>query len=338
MPGKTQIHTDVDYDKAGRQVGHLLLPYSVTRSAYGTIAIPVACFKNGSGPTVLIMAGNHGDEYEGLLAAAAFVRETDVGAIQGRVIVLGAANLPAVMAGTRVSPLDGGNLNRAFPGDPEGTPTFQIAHYIDSVIYPITQVMHDLHSGGSSLQYVPFVSMRASRYPELDRRALAALKAFGMPVAQIWDHTPDTRLSSPAALKHGIVALGGEFGGGGSVSIDGTRRVKRGLKNLLAHVGVMDASHAEPPAEPTAIYRVRGRDDYVYAPDRGVFEPFHELGSMVEAGQPCGQVVFVDDPLRPPVQVAFRASGLLICRRHPGLVERGDCVAHLAAPYEGELG
>jgi len=332
------MFTDIDYGKLGKQVGFLHLPYSVTRSAYGTIAIPVACIANGTGPTVLLMAGNHGDEYEGLTALNHFVRDIDPGRVQGRIIVLPAANLPAVMAGTRVSPLDGGNLNRAFPGDPEGTPTFQIAHYLDSVIYPITDYMHDLHSGGGSLQYVPFVSMRTSGNADLDRRALAALRAFGMPVGQIWDYTPDTRLSSPAAIAKGIVSLGGEFGGGASVSIDGVRRVRQGILNLLAHAGVLPSDQAVRPEQETVLYRVRGRDDYVYAPDRGMFEPFHDLGTWVEAGQLCGQVLFLDDPLRSPVPCAYRASGMLICRRHPGLVERGDCVAHLAAPFEGSLG
>jgi predicted deacylase len=88
-------------------------------------------------------------------------------------------------------------------------------------------------------------------------------------------------------------------------------------------------------ADETVIYEVKGRDDYVYAPDRGLFEPFHELGAWVEAGTPCGQVIFVDDPLRRPVPCHFRKAGMVMCKRAPGLVERGDCVAHLATPHSG---
>jgi predicted deacylase len=337
MAGTTQLFTDVDFERDGKQVDWLHLPHSVTRSAYGTIAIPLACIRNGRGPTVFLMAGNHGDEYEGLVVLNRFVREIDAGRVQGRIIVMPAANLPAVMAGHRVSPIDGGNLNRAFPGDPNGGPTAQIAHYIDSVIYPITDYMQDFHSGGASLDYLPFISMRRSGDAELDRRAFAALSAFGMPLAQIWGVTPDTRLSSPAALRHGIVCLGSEFGGGGSVSIEGVRRVWRGLNNLLAHAGVLPPEAAEPQPAPRVV-EVRGRDDYVYAPERGVFEPFHELGAEVEAGEPCGQVLFPDDPMRAPVVANFRRGGLLVCKRHPGLVERGDCVAHLAGDYAGDLG
>ncbi|MBM3481534.1 MAG: hypothetical protein FJX69_20380, partial [Alphaproteobacteria bacterium] len=127
QPKKSLIWTEVDYEREGKQVGYLHLPHSVTRSAYGTIAIPVAVIRNGEGPTVFLMAGNHGDEYEGQIVLAKLIRELEPRHIKGRVIVMPAANLPAAMDGARVSPIDGGNLNRAFPGDAEGTPTFQIS-------------------------------------------------------------------------------------------------------------------------------------------------------------------------------------------------------------------
>src|SRR5262249_694130 len=147
----------------------------------------------------------------------------------------------------------------------------------------------------------------------------------GVPVSQIWAYTPDTRLSSPAALKHGIVALGGEYGGGARVSREGVRLAWRGLNNLLVHAGVLPPEAAEPVPQ-TKSFEVRGREDYVYAPDRGVFEPFTECGDMVEAGQPCGQVIFPDDPMREPVVCHFRNAGMVMAKRHPGLCERGDCV------------
>ena len=68
------IWTDVDYERSGKQVGWLSLPHSVTRSAYGVIRIPVCVVKNGLGPTVLLQAGNHGDEYEGQIALTRFIR------------------------------------------------------------------------------------------------------------------------------------------------------------------------------------------------------------------------------------------------------------------------
>lgn len=327
----TKIWTRVDFDKDGKQNGWLQLPHSVTRSAYGNIAIPISVIRNGKGPTAFLMAGNHGDEYEGQIALCRLIRELDPGEITGRIIVMPAANLPAALAGTRVSPLDQGNLNRAFPGDPDGTPTFALAHYIDTVLYPIADFHHDLHAGGSSLQYLPFASMRMGRDDSLNDRAIGALKAFGAPIGLIWAYSPDQRLSSVAAVNRGLVGLGGEFGGGGSVSSTGVRIIERGLRNLLAHAGIIEPGKAVGDfAGPSRLMEVRSRDDYVYAPEAGLFEPAAELGDTVAKDQLCGRVHFVDNPARAPESCRFEGDGMVICKRHYGRVERGDCVAHLA--------
>src|SRR6202048_3028591 len=65
---RSRLTAEIDFDRDGKQHGFIRLPYSVHRSAYGWIPIPVACIKNGVGPRVLLMAGNHGDEYEGQVA------------------------------------------------------------------------------------------------------------------------------------------------------------------------------------------------------------------------------------------------------------------------------
>ncbi|HWI84218.1 succinylglutamate desuccinylase/aspartoacylase family protein [Ramlibacter sp.] len=332
----TKIWTKVDYEQDGKQNGWLQLPHSVTRSAYGNIAIPITVIRNGSGPTVLLMAGNHGDEYEGQIALCKLIRELQPGEIQGRVIVLPAANLPAAMAGVRTSPIDEGNLNRSFPGDADGTPTYAIAHYINTVLYPMADLFQDVHSGGSSLQYLPFASMRVGPDAALNDRALSALRAFGAPIGLVWDHSPDQRLSQVAAIGQGLVALGGEFGGGGAVSRRGVAIVERGLRNVLAHAGVIERSRAEGDFDgPTRLMQVKGRDYYVYAPEAGLFEPAVELGAQVRAGELCGHVHFVDNPGRAPERCCFERDGMVICQRHYGRVERGDCVVHLATPFEG---
>ncbi|MBL8699614.1 MAG: succinylglutamate desuccinylase/aspartoacylase family protein [Alphaproteobacteria bacterium] len=325
---KSLIWTDIDYEKEGKQVGYLHLPHSVTRSAYGTIAIPIAVIRNGDGPTFLLMAGNHGDEYEGQIVATRLIRELQPKDIKGRVIILPAANLPAAMDGARVSPIDGGNLNRAFPGDAEGSPTFAISHYIDTVLYTKADYHHDLHSGGSSLDYMAFCSARLGADEAQNAKAIEALQVFGAPLSFVWAHSPDNRLAASAAIRRGVVALGGEFGGCGRVSVPNLKIVERGVRNYMAHAGVLKGWTIQ--RNPTRMVELKGRDYYVYAPEPGLFEPFCELGDMVKAGQPCGQVHFVDNPAREPIVTHFRRDGLLVCKRHQGRVERGDCVAHLA--------
>ena len=330
MTNPTMIFTDIDYDKEGKQVDWLHLPHSVTRSAYGAIAIPVVVIRNGQGPTVFLMAGNHGDEYEGQIALTKLIRELEPDHIRGRVIILPAANLPAAMAGARVSPIDQGNLNRAFPGDPHGTPTFAIAHYIDSVLYPMADFHHDLHSGGSSLRYVPFCSMRKSGDAALDARSLAALTAFNSPLSLVWAFNPENRLAGAAAALRGLVSLGGEFGGGGDVNRASLAMLERGLRNFLQFSGVMAQPAATEQPGGMRLMEVSSRDHYVYAIEPGLLEHSVDLGAEVSKGQLAGLIHFVDNPAREPVPVYFRRDGMVVCQRHFGRVERGDCVAHLA--------
>jgi predicted deacylase len=327
MERRTRIWTRIDYARDGKQVDWLHLPHSVTRSAYGTIAIPAAVLKNGEGPTALFMAGNHGDEYEGQVALCNLIRELTPERIKGRVIMLPAANLPAAMAGTRTSPIDEGNLNRSFPGDPDGAPTRAIAHYIESVLFPLANLFHDLHSGGGSLAYVQFASTHEGPDAAVNARGLAALKAFAAPVSLVWRHGADPRFSPAAAMLRGVAALGGEFGGGGSLSRRGLAMVEDGLLRQLRHLGILPGGVAP---RPTRMMEVPNNEYFVYAPGAGVFEAATELGDTVRAGDLCGRVHFVDDPARPPLECHFRVGGVVVCQRHPARVERGDCVAHLA--------
>jgi predicted deacylase len=324
------IFTDVDYNRQGKQVDWLNLPHSVTRSAYGAISIPIAVIRNGEGPTVFLMAGNHGDEYEGQIVLAKLIRELEPRHVRGRVIILPAANLPAAMDGARVSPIDQGNLNRAFPGDPHGTPTFAIAHYIDSILYPMADYHHDLHSGGSSLKYVPFCSMRKSGDTTLDARSLAALQAFDAPLSMVWAYNPENRLAGAAAARRGLVSLGGEFGGGGDVDRASVAMLDRGVRNFLKFSGVMADADPLPAPRGTRLVEVSSRDHYVYATESGLLEPLVDLGAEVQQGDLAGQIHFVDNPARPPVPCHFRRAGMVVCQRHFGRVQRGDCVAHLA--------
>ncbi|HET6521982.1 MAG TPA: succinylglutamate desuccinylase/aspartoacylase family protein, partial [Geminicoccaceae bacterium] len=71
------------------------MPWSRNDSAWGAVRVPVTVVRNGGGPTAPLVAGNHGDEYEGQIALCRLIRELEPEAIQGRVMVLPAANLPA---------------------------------------------------------------------------------------------------------------------------------------------------------------------------------------------------------------------------------------------------
>jgi predicted deacylase len=330
-PKRTLIWTEVDYDRPGKQIGVLHLPYSVTRSGYGMINIPVAVIANGEGPSVLLMAGNHGDEYEGQVTLVRLIHDLDAVDVRGRVIVLPAANLPAAMAGARISPLDAGNLNRAFPGEPDGTPTWQIAHYIDSVLLPICTAWIDLHSGGSSMDYLPFACFYETGDDKvLDAEAITMMRAFGAPRSVRVTAKPDRRLAAATAHRQKIPYLGGEWGGTGSVNPDGVQLTRYGVLRVLAHLGAL--SRVErfdvPAAGATRFLEWGNYDFYAFAPEAGLFEPVVRLGDQVADRQLCGHLHFVENPGRPSVPVHFKKGGFLICKRHFGRVEPGDCVAH----------
>src|SRR5258707_3247332 len=143
--------------------------------------IPIGAVAKGSGPACLLVGGNHGHEYEGQVALGKLIRALDPAEIQGRIIILPSANFPAAMAGSRTSPIDQGNLNRSFPGDPDGGPTAQIAYYIETELLPRCDFVLDIHSGGSSLTYLPSTLMRRPS-PDRFERGADIMRAFGAPV------------------------------------------------------------------------------------------------------------------------------------------------------------
>ena len=330
MTRQSRIVADVDFTRDGKQSGTLRLFHSVHASAYGFIPIPVVVIRNGDGPTALFVSGNHGDEYEGQVALSNLAKAIEPSQIKGRIILLPMANFPAAMAGRRTSPIDDGNLNRSFPGDPDGTVTRQIAFYIESVLIPMADIVCDLHSGGSSLMYVPCALIK--RTPDTARFAKlqAALRAFGAPLAYITGGghgTGEDHTLSGGAERLGVPAIGTELGGTGKVTPEALAIAERGLRRLLAHVGILPAE--APPPAPTRILTVGGPDYFVYASESGVFEPLAALGDTVAAGQPAGRIHFPETPLAAPATVTFAHSGFVLCMRIPGRAMRGDCLFHL---------
>jgi predicted deacylase len=319
----SRISTGIDFDRDGKQVGYLNLPHSSDISAHGNICIPIAVIRNGDGPTALFEGGNHGDEYEGQVGLLKLIRSLQPDQIRGRVIILPSANFPAVEAGTRNSPIDGGNLNRSFPGDPNGGPTDMIAHYVDALIGE-ADIFVDLHSGGRTLRFLPYVMTRLTpRTPQAAN--MAALHAFGAPVAVVAGPEREERYAWSSAERRGIPCLTGEFGGSGQLSIEGLRIVERGVHNVLVHMGILRANAI--PAPPTRVLASRGR---TFSPDNGMFEPHFDVGDTVEAGALGGLVHFFDDPLREPRPVHIVHSGTIISMHHSGLTRRGDALFWVA--------
>ena len=106
-PRPSTAFTNVDFEKSGKQSGFVMIPHSPHDDAWGVTRIPIGVIKNGTGPTVIMEGGNHGDEYEGPITIAELIRDLDPGRIQGRLILMPSNNVHAAMAGQRTSPIDG---------------------------------------------------------------------------------------------------------------------------------------------------------------------------------------------------------------------------------------
>jgi predicted deacylase len=333
----SSIVSEIDLEADGRHVGYLRLPHSVHRSAYGFIPIPIASVRNGEGPVVLLMGGNHGDEYEGQLLVSSLTREIEPQWVRGQLIFLPMANYPAAVAGTRTSPIDGGNLNRSFPGDPQGSPTFAIADYIEHVLLARADYLIDMHSGGSSLLYDGANMLAVEPRDAGEAKRLEGLmRAFGLPRAFLHGLIP--ALASGAARRQGAISILTELGGGGTVSPHLIRDARQGLLNLLNHIGLLIGGPLVPDGPPaqTRFFEVSLGRHYVYAHERGLYEPLVELGEKVVTGQPAARIHFPDTPLREPHITHFQGDGEVVCKRVQALVEHGDCLFHLAEPVPDE--
>lgn len=324
------VWSDVDFDRGGKQVGFLNLEHSVTRSAYGILPIPVAVIANGDGPSVLLTAGSHGDEYEGQVVLSRMIRSLSPADIKGRLIILPAVNLPAALDGVRLSPIDSVNLNRAFPGNPAGSATERIADMIATRLMPLCQVFVDLHSGGTSMNYLPHAYAELSGDSLLDERRRAALGAFNAPLSVPVLVSGRKGLAAESALAHGMISISGEFGGRATLSPTGINIAERGVCRLLSHLGMLPVADKWMPDIVTRTMRV-DRSMYLFAPEAGIFESARRLGDEVQRGSLAGHLHFPENPAREPLPMHFPMDGLLVCLRAPARTVRGDCLAHLFA-------
>ena len=324
----SRIACSVNLDGPGRQVGHLAVPFSDDAHAYGVIPVPVAVLAGAPGPTVLLAAGVHGDEYEGLIVLRRLLHALDPARLAGRLIVLPALNLPAVRAARRTSPIDGANMNRAFPGDPDGGPTAQLAHYIEAVLLPRCQAALDLHSGGTTGEYLPCAYVYAGGPMAAAKAEMA--DAFGAPLAVVVGATAETRSLSAACERAGLPMIAAELGGGGTVSRDALRVAEDGVWAVLRHLGLLPAQPGDA-ARRTRRVVVPDRGHFLMCPAAGLFEPLAWLGDTVEAGTQAGWL-HPEDPGAEPHPVAFTHGGLVVARRVPAMAKRGDTLFTTAVP------
>src|SRR5689334_8963572 len=158
-------------------------------------------------------------------------------------------NYPAFRAGTRTSPIDKGNMNRIFPGRPNGTVTEKIADYVQRHLLPLADLVLDIHSGGKTLEFVPFAAAHVLPDKAQQARCVAVMEAFNAPYSLMLRELDAVGMYDTAAEEAGKIFVSTELGGGGTARADTIAIAKRGVRNVLVHAGILAGRIEQRPSQ-----------------------------------------------------------------------------------------
>ncbi|ATG72830.1 N-alpha-acetyl diaminobutyric acid deacetylase DoeB [Zobellella denitrificans] len=329
----TTITPTVDFERDGKQHGFLKLPYSSDQSAWGCIMIPVTVVKNGEGPTALLTGGNHGDEYEGITALFKLANSLEPEQVRGRVIIVPAMNYPAVRNGSRTSPIDKGNMNRSFPGNPAGSMTERIADYFNRYLVPMCDYALDIHSGGKTLDFIPFSAAHRLPDPAQEAACIEGAKLFGAPNVVVMFELDTASLYDTAVESQGKVFVTTELCGGGTSSPETIALADRGVHNFLIFAGITRGDYRLPDTPPRLLDMPDG-SCYMMSEHQGLLELCVSLGDRVRAGDLVARIHSLERTGQPPAEYRAKRDGILAGRRHPALIDIGDTFAVLAVELD----
>lgn len=279
----------------------------------------------GDGPTLLTLAGVHGDEYEPMLAVQQVFAELEPEGLTGTWVAVACCNVDAYLAASREGPADGQNLARVFPGRPDGTLTERTAHCLAQDFIRHASFMCDLHSAGRAYRMVPLAGYM------LVEEALTAVqreaaRVFGLD--WVWGTAPNEGRSLSAAYEYRVPAIYCETMGTGGCRWVDVDAYARGLQRLMVHLGMLDGS-VEPPNGQRLVEDPTPESGHLQVknvtPVDGLFRAAVDVSVHVEPGDLLGQVV----DLFGQVQFECRSdvAGEVIMIRHQSRVQAGDSLA-----------
>jgi hypothetical protein len=191
----------------------------------------------------------------------------------------------------------------------------------------------DLHSGGSSLQILASAIVERAADPAQITRIVAAVRAFDAPLTVMIDNLGDP-CTSTAAVRGGLTGVGTALTGGGGVSRDGLRIYERGVRNVLAHLGVLEASGAAPPSANRRVTRILAPPPTSSRRAPACSSPSATSASRSRPDSPPASSTFsIRRPSRPS-RPLFRTAGALYAKRAFGRVERGSCVSVVVTDHD----
>ena len=235
------------------------------------------------GPHFTIIAGIHGAEYSSIAAARKFVAEVDAAEVTGRITVMPIVNILAFWARAPfVIPVDFQNLNRAFPGNPDGSFTDVYAFHIFEKIIRGSDYLLDMHAGDIPEALEPFTIFEESAVEE---KALSMAKAYGIKhiVRQKAAGLVVAGSTSVAASAIGIPAIIAESGENGILDPAAVKLHLAGLRNLARTLGVLLGA----PSTSAEQILYEGWN-WLRAERAGWWQPAHKPGASVSVGELLG--------------------------------------------------
>jgi predicted deacylase len=280
------------------------------------------------GPLATVIAGVHGAEYVSIHAAQRLARELDPADVRGRILIVPIVNLPMFWERSAfTSPIDGLNLNRVFPGNPEGTFTEALAHLIFSTCIAPSDTFIDLHGGDVFEELASFSGYAADAAPEVTARSRALAEALGLEFCLGSVDAPGTvsGQSNRVAARHGIVSALAEAGGNGLLTMPEVDLLVDGTRRALQVAGHL-AGEPQAPPRPSRMMAWSGS---VYASQDGFWVADVRAGQELRAGQQLGRLL---DLLGQPLETLTAANdGVVVYRTTSAAVKQGGLLAAIAA-------
>jgi len=311
---------DITTARGEKKTGYV----TVGETAVATINIPLAIV-NGvrPGPVLCISGGVHGAEYSSIEAVIRVLRESDPSKLSGTLLIVPVLNMTSFetrgpqggMSTGFQCPIDGINLNRIFPGNPDGTMGYQIAAVFMSQIVSRADYYIDCHGGDLNEELSSYVIVSESGDAERDRASREALAAsFDCEILSI---SRAGGGSIDAAAKMGKPSMIIEAGGYGRLIDDAAQLIVNGLNNVMKRLRMIQGSPSPSRKQKTRqrwnVYVTRG--GICYTPP---------LGTRVKKGEKVGEVrnIFGEllETMTSPV------DGIINFRRSPIPVNTNDRV------------
>ena len=267
------------------------------------------------GPVLLLLGGVHGDEINGVGILRDIIRKKYHKPVRGTIICIPVFNVFGYLNQKREFP-DGRDLNRMFPGSPNGSLAGQIAYKFTKDIAPLVDYVIDFHTGGGERENYPNI-----RCVFQEQKLMDIAKVFGAPF-----------IVNSKYIPHSIRELFNKLGktfllfeGGKSLNLD--QRVidcgVNGALNVMRHLGLQDG---KPSETEKTIYITKSR--WIRAQHSGLFQSTVENGSKVTRKMILG---IISDPYGDfERKVIAPIDGYIFGLNTTPIVNKGDAIFHMS--------